>query len=81
MSINVPCAWVNAAKNDVSEKRDFFPGRKDSLLVSINTDGNRRKVITRDTLIPALIIHPKVITGRILQNSSEPKPAIVVSAA
>ena len=29
----------------------------------------------------ALIIQPKVLTGRILHNSNEPNPAIVVSAA
>jgi len=65
----------------------WFTSRRMARIMKINDyldslpEGNRRKVITREREIPALIIHPNVITGRISPRSSEPNPAMVVSAA
>ena len=80
-SIMTPWASVNLAKNDVNEKCEFRLACGVPFFISINRAGKSRNVITRERVIPALIIQPKVITGRISQSSSEPNPAIVVSAA
>ena len=81
MSINVPCASVNRPKNDVKEKLFAFMTCGASLPSNISPAGKSRNVTISETTIPALIIQPKVLTGRISQSSSEPNPAIVVSAA
>ena len=80
-SIMVPLTSVNLAKNDVNEKCEFRFACGVPLLISINTAGKSRNVNTSETVMPAIIIQPKVITGRISQNRSEPNPAIVVNAA
>ena len=45
---------------------------------NIKIIGNKMNVNNKDTIIPTLIIQPKLIIGRILLNTSEAKPAIVV---
>ena len=80
-SIRVPRASVNLAKTDVKEKRFAFSACGVSLPSNISPAGKSRNVTISETAIPALIIQPKVLTGRISHNSSEPNPAIVVRAA
>jgi hypothetical protein len=43
--------------------------------------GNTIYEMMKERTIPALIIHPRLITGRIPEKSSDEKPAIVVIMA
>ena len=48
---------------------------------NINTVGKTTKAISKEIAIPALIIHPRLIMGLILETISEEKPAMVVTMA
>ena len=79
--IIVPCSWVNFARIDVIENLTSNLGFAVSLLSSITPAGKSINVTNKETVMPAIIIQPKVMTGRILHSKSEPKPAMVVSPA
>ena len=72
------------AKIDVKEWRGLAVVCRDRgglLCITINPVGKSKKVTPRETIIPAIIIQPKVLTGSRSQSNSDPKPAIVVNAA
>ena len=80
-SINVPWDSVNPAKIFSIEICELPTTCGVPFFVSISTLGKRRKVTIMETIMPPVIIQPKVITGKMSQESSDPNPAIVVSAA
>jgi hypothetical protein len=47
----------------------------------MSTVGNTINEMISDSVIPALIIQPRLITGLILEKRSEVKPAMVVMIA
>ena len=79
--IVLPYFSVISAKIFVKAKRDSKEVFGIILGICIKRTGKIRKVKNKETPIPALIIQPKFITGKIPLRISEANPTTVVKTA
>ena len=74
------CKMILAVKEG-KEKVDFLLSTAGVFLSSISRVGKTINEMINENVIPALIIHPRFITGWIWEKRSEEKPAMVVMMA
>ena len=77
----LPCRSVISANILVSAKRDSKEVFGIAFGICISSTGKIKNVKKRETPIPALIIQPKLITGKIPLKTSDANPTTVVRTA
>ena len=80
-SMVLPWRSVISAKIFVRANRDSKEVFGIIFGICISSTGKIRNVRNSETQIPALIIHPKFITGKIPLRTNDPNPTTVVSTA
>ena len=80
-SMVFPCRSVISAKILVRANRDSNDVFGIIFGICMSSTGKIRNVRKSQTPIPALIIHPKFITGKIPLRTNDPNPTTVVRTA